>query len=82
MKSENQIENLRILTKTSDDIEVITEKLHPGDKVEVISGALHGLEGELIEYHGNRKIVVRINNMSTSFLVTVPAFQIKYKSEE
>ncbi|MEA3296034.1 MAG: UpxY family transcription antiterminator, partial [Patescibacteria group bacterium] len=37
-----QINNLRILTKTDSDIEVTCEKLNPGDKIKVTSGLLNG----------------------------------------
>ncbi len=71
-----QINNLRILTDNNSDLEVVHEKLSAGNKVKVVGGAFNGLKGELIKYHGNKKIVVKINHLNTSILVTVPASQI------
>jgi transcriptional antiterminator RfaH len=78
---EEQLNNLIILTRTDNDIKTTSEKLNPGDKIEVTSGVLNGLKGELIEYHGNKKVVVKINHLNTSLLVTVPSFQICYKGD-
>lgn len=74
---DEQINNLKILTQNNIDFEIVENKINPGEKIEVITGAFFGLKGELVEYHGNKKVVVRIDHLNTSILVTVPAFQIK-----
>lgn len=79
---EEQINNLKILTKTDSDIEITCEKLNPGDNIVVSSGILSGLEGELVEYHGNKKVVVRIDHLNASLLVTVPSFQIDFNGDK
>lgn len=53
-------------------VEVVPEALNPGEKVKVIAGQLMGLEGELINHKGGQKVVVRIENIPFSLVVTVP----------
>lgn len=74
---DEQIDNLKIFTKSKNDIEIIYKLLNVGDKVEVVGGAFNGLTGELIEYHGNKKIVVKINHLNASILITVPTSRIR-----
>ena len=45
----------------------------PGDKVMVVSGPMHGLEGELVDFRGNRRVMVRIDHIGQQLLVSVPA---------
>jgi transcriptional antiterminator RfaH len=70
---ENQIDVLRKLVATEADIEVTTEKLSPGDKVRVVSGPMHGLEGALVDYRGNHRVMVRIDHIGQQLLVSIPA---------
>ena len=53
-------------------VEVVDAPLAPGEKVKVISGQLTGLEGELVDHKGGQRVVVRIENIPFSLVVTVP----------
>ncbi len=70
---ENQIDVLRKLVATEADVEVTADKFAPGDQVRVVSGPLHGLEGEMVDYRGNRRVMVRIDHIGQQLLVSVPA---------
>lgn len=67
-----QIEVLRRLVATEAEIEVSSEKFQPGDKVEVRTGSLFGLTGELVEFRGKRLVLVRIEQIGQSLLVNIP----------
>ena len=45
----------------------------PGDKVIVVSGPLHGLEGEMVNFRGNRRVMVRFDHIGQQLLVSIPA---------
>ena len=45
---QNQIDNLRLLINSDEEIEISSEKFARGDNVEVVNGSLIGLTGELI----------------------------------
>jgi transcriptional antiterminator RfaH len=70
---EKQIDVLRKIVATEADVEVTADNFEPGDKVMVVSGPMHGLEGELVDFRGNRRVMVRIDHIGQQLLVSVPA---------
>ena len=69
---QNQIDNLRLLINSDADIEISSEKFAPGDSVEVVTGALSGLTGELIKVGGKKRVVVRIDRLDQNLILTIP----------
>jgi transcription antitermination factor NusG len=69
---QNQIDNLRLLVNSNAEIEVSSEHFEEGDNVEVFSGSLSGLTGELVEIRGRKKVIVRINSLKKNIVVTIP----------
>ena len=69
----NQIDMIKNLLEQDVEIEAVEESLKPGAKVEVKFGSLIGLTGELIEHKGKQKVVVRLEHISHSLLVTLPS---------
>ncbi len=74
---QKQIDNLRLLIDSDAEIEVTTEKFEQGDNVEVVTGSLIGLTGELIKFNGKKRVVVRINNLDQNILVKIPSAFLK-----
>ena len=68
---DNQIDILKLLVGEQVDIETTDEPIEPGEKIEVTIGPLRGLEGELVEHKGKSKVVVRLDHISHSLLVTL-----------
>ena len=58
---QKQIDILRILIDSNTEIEATSENFAKGDSVEVVSGILTGLAGELIKIGSNNRFVVRID---------------------
>ena len=69
---QNQIDNLRLLINSDEEIEVTSEKFEKGDNVEVIRGALVGLTGELIKTGSHSRVVVRIDRLDQNLIVNIP----------
>lgn len=69
---QNQIDNLRLLIDSNAEIEVTSEKFEKGDNVEVITGSLIGLKGELIKAGGRKKVIIRIDELRQNLMVTIP----------
>lgn len=69
---DQQIDTIRLLLNEGVELEVISDKLSPGEKVVVQAGPLLGLQGELIEYRGKRKVLVQIGEFAEGLLVTIP----------
>ena len=69
---DEQIEIVRLLLNEGAELEVVSDKLSPGEKIVVQAGPLLGMQGELIEYRGKRKVLVRIGQLAEGLLVTIP----------
>jgi transcription antitermination factor NusG len=68
----NQIDNLRLLINSDAEIEVSCEKFAAGDNVEVISGSLVGLTGELIKIGSKNRVIVRIDRLDQNLILKIP----------
>lgn len=74
---EAQIKALRFMNDNAEE-EVIAahENLPKGTFVRVVLGKLSGLEGELVEYQGKHRIMIRLEHLGCA-LTTVPISCIK-----
>jgi transcription antitermination factor NusG len=62
----------RMLGQSELELEVTIENLKPGQMVEVVSGPLIGVVGELIEFKGKNKVALRIPPLGYTVLVEAP----------
>ena len=69
---QNQIDNLRLLINSDAEIEVSSENFARGDNVEVVSGSLVGLTGELIRIGSRNRVVVRIDRLDQNLILKIP----------
>ncbi len=69
---QKQIDNLRLLVNSDARIEVTSENFAKGDNVEVISGSLIGLTGELITIGKKNRVVIRIDRLDQNLVVKIP----------
>jgi transcription antitermination factor NusG len=71
---EGQINAVKRMLEQSDfEVEVTHETFRQGRKVEIINGPLLGVTGELMEEHGKKRFVMRIDAINTVFKADVPA---------
>lgn len=74
---ERQIDYLKLLLKQDNlDIEIVSEKLEPGQTIEVIAGPLIGLRGKLIKRHGKNTVAIELENIGHSALVEISVTDI------
>jgi transcriptional antiterminator RfaH len=69
---QKQIDNLRLLINSDAEIEVTSEKFAQGDNVEVTSGSLIGLTGELIKIGSKNRVIVRIDRLDQNLILKIP----------
>jgi transcriptional antiterminator RfaH len=79
---QNQIDNLRLLINSNEEIEVSSEKFARGDSVEVVTGSLIGLTGELIKIGGKKRVVVRIDRLDQNLILTIPVSFLRKRVED
>jgi transcription antitermination factor NusG len=68
---DRQIDMLKTLLNEGAEIEVSNERFAAGQKIIVVSGTLVGMQGEMVEYRGKKKVLVRLGSTGTNILVTV-----------
>lgn len=73
----SQIDNLRLLVNSDAEIEVNSEKYEPGDRVEVASGSLAGLQGELIGKGRGKRMIIRLDEIGKNIIVKIPVTFLK-----
>ena len=66
-----QIELLKKLLNEGAEMEVSSERFAAGQKIIVVKGTLVGMQGEMVEYRGRKKVLVRLGTTGTNILVTV-----------
>jgi transcriptional antiterminator RfaH len=69
---QKQIDNLKLLIDSNAEIEVTSDKFETGDNVEVVTGSLRGLTGELVKVHGRKRVIIRIDKLEQNIIVTIP----------
>jgi transcriptional antiterminator RfaH len=66
-----QIDLLKKLLNEGAEMEVSNERFAAGQKIIVVKGTLVGMQGEMVEYRGRKKVLVRLGTTGTNILVTV-----------
>ena len=66
-----QIDLLKKLLNEGAEMEVSGERFAPGEKIIVVKGTLVGMQGEMVEYRGRKKVLVRLGSTGTNILITV-----------
>ena len=61
----------RIVGETECEVNVVTEHLKLGDKIEIISGHLTGLKGFLIEKYNNSNFLIELRHLGVQLRMTV-----------
>jgi transcriptional antiterminator RfaH len=74
---QKQIDNLKLLVNSDAEIEVTSEVIGKGDNVEVISGSMAGLTGELISIGNQKRVVVRIDRLDQNIILKIPVSFLK-----
>lgn len=70
--ADRDIEYLKRILGEGYEVEAVQEAIEVGEKVKVVVGQLMGMEGELVEHRGGQKVLVRIENIPFSLVVSIP----------
>lgn len=71
--SDSTIENIRLLVEKSADFEVTANRFQPGEELLIQTGPLTGLSCEMVQFNGNRKILVRVHLLQRNLLAVLPS---------
>lgn len=66
---DKQMEDLKLLLATSDELELIEHELAPGEKVLVNAGPFKGMIAELVSIKNKRSLVLKLENLGYALQV-------------
>lgn len=69
---DKQIDMLKLFMGMDVETEVVEEEILSGEMVEIVGGKLAGFSGEMLRHNGKNKVVVRLEHISHSILITLP----------
>lgn len=69
---QKQIDTLKNLIDTEAEMDVTQERLEIGDEVKVVKGPLLGITGNLVDYRGRQKVMMRLEQTGHTLLITIP----------
>ena len=76
---EKQIDILKKILSIEMELEVTHDDLEPGTDIEIISGSLKGLTGRLIKYKGKQKVIINVETINHSIILSIGEEYIKKK---
>ena len=74
---EQQIEAIRYFLNEKEPGIVTEKNWEKGQKVEIISGSMTGLTGELIDFKGKHRVSIEIETIGKSLLIQVPKNKLR-----
>lgn len=78
--SQKEIDKIKMLLNSDIEMEVSQEVIKPGELIEITHGVLRGIRGEMVEYKGERKVAIRIEQINFSLLIQVGVGMVKIVS--
>lgn len=73
---DKQIETLKIILESGEELELTDEVFEPGDYVKIIKGPLKGVMGTLKESLGKYKLVISIDGIEQALLLNISASMV------
>ncbi|NOY49789.1 MAG: UpxY family transcription antiterminator [Chlorobi bacterium] len=73
-----QIEAVRYYLNEKDPENIDNQVWETGRKVKVVSGSLIGLEGELIDIRGKKKVKVEIEAVGRTLIIQIPKSKLEF----
>lgn len=77
-----QIKWIRMLLSEQFELFIIEQHFDPGDMVEVTSGPMKGMMGDLIDFQGEHRVRVHFELIGQSVLVNIPAAFLKVQKKK
>lgn len=74
---DHEIELIRSLLSSEEELEVADFDFNPGHLVKVKAGPFMGLSGEIIEFKNTKRFVVRFEQMGKSILLNIPSVYLE-----
>jgi transcriptional antiterminator RfaH len=70
--SETIVNSIKLINDQCENLEVMDHHFQPGHRLVISRGALAGLSCEVVEYKSEQKLLVRVDLLRRSLLLTLP----------
>jgi transcriptional antiterminator RfaH len=70
---DRQIVDLKLLMASSYEIEITEEDLQAGEKIIIKAGPLKGMAGEIVAYHSQKQLIIRLESLGFSIIIHIAA---------
>jgi transcription antitermination factor NusG len=75
---DHEIETIKLSLKLNDiEIETTNENFESGENIEITKGILKGKRGQLIDFKGNKRITIKLENLQSNVIVDIDRRYIK-----
>lgn len=69
---DRQMEEVRLWLSSELPVEITGQEFEKGQKVEIMAGTLKGIKAELVDFHNEKRLILRIDSIGYALLVQVP----------
>lgn len=74
---DEQIEFLKKLLSSEQELEISEHQFNVGEKVKVVVGVLHGMTGELVDVKNSKRFLVRFDQLGRSVILNIPTVYLE-----
>jgi transcription antitermination factor NusG len=75
--NEIEIDFIRKMLGANISVEVLTEGIIEGANIEIISGPMIGIKGQIVEYRSKKQVMVNFNSIKQNLIVNLPLSSLK-----
>ncbi len=80
---ESQINNIKaFLAQSEHEVTVSYERIQKGVSVEVLHGSLQGIKGEVINLHGQSRLLIRVDSLNCSIYANISREEVNVLEEK
>ncbi|MGF6849012.1 transcriptional antiterminator RfaH [Chitinophaga sp. W3I9] len=79
--NDSVINNIRLIADKVEDVEVSRDYFQPGHRLVISHGALTGVDGEVVTYKNKQQLLIRVQLLQRSLIVTLPEEAVLSREE-
>ena len=69
---DRQMEELRLWLGSELPLEITGQEFKKGQQVEIMAGSLKGIKAELVDFHHEKRLILRVDSIGYAMLLQVP----------
>ncbi len=74
---EDQILFLKKILSSESELEISDHQFSVGEKVKVVGGPFHGMDGELVDIYNSKRFMIRFDQLNKSIILNIPTVYLE-----